>query len=101
MIIREGDVGQGLFVMLLGEVEVVRADTDRPGEGAGALGAGEMFGEMSLLGDRPTTATVRTLSRRRAILFLGRDYFRRLVSACRRCASTSRSCRSTRRRARV
>jgi len=35
---------------------------------------------MSLLGDRPTTATVRTLSRT-TIMFLGRDYFRRLVSA--------------------
>ena len=44
------------------------------------LGAGEVFGEMSLLGDRPTTATVRTLSRT-TIMFLGRDYFRRLVTA--------------------
>ena len=35
---------------------------------------------MSLLGDRPTTATVRTVAAA-SILFLGRDYFRRLVDA--------------------
>ena len=96
VVIREGDVGQGLFVILLGEVEIVHKDPTGREKAVAKLGAGEMFGEMSLLGDRPTTATVRTLSPRRAILFLGRDYFRRLVErAARRCASTSRSCRST------
>ena len=81
VIIREGDAGQGLFVILLGEVEILNKDAERPRDSTVAkLGAGEVFGEMSLLGDRPTTATVRTLSRT-TIMFLGRDYFRRLVSA--------------------
>ena len=44
------------------------------------LRAGELFGEMALLGDSPTNAEVRTIAPT-SILFLGRDYFRRLVSA--------------------
>ena len=80
VIIREGDAGQGLFVILLGEVEVSRRDPGGRDKTVAKLGAGEVFGEMSLLGDKPTTATVRTLSRT-TIMFLGRDYFRRLVQA--------------------
>ena len=75
-----GGGGQGLFVILLGEVEVVRADTTGRERTLARLGAGEIFGEMSLLGDRATTATVRTVATA-SILFLGRDYFRRLVDA--------------------
>ncbi len=44
------------------------------------LRAGELFGEMALLSDHPTNAEVRTVVPT-SVLFLGRDYFRRLVSA--------------------
>ncbi|HVV50257.1 MAG TPA: cyclic nucleotide-binding domain-containing protein [Polyangia bacterium] len=74
-VIRENEIGQGLFLILLGEVEVVRG-----GQPIARLRAGDLFGEMSLLGDGPTTAEVRTVAPT-SILFLGRDYFRRLVSA--------------------
>jgi CRP-like cAMP-binding protein len=74
-IIRENEIGQGLFVILLGEVEVVKH-----GKPVARLRAGELFGEMALLGDHPTNAEVRTIVPT-SILFLGRDYFRRLVSA--------------------
>ncbi len=74
-IINENEVGQGLYVILLGEVEVLRQ-----GAPVARLRAGELFGEMSLLGDSPTAAAVRTVAPT-SILFLGRDYFRRLVSA--------------------
>lgn len=80
VIIREGEAGQGLFVILLGEVEVSKSDGlegDRP---VARLGAGDVFGEMSLLDDRPTNATVRALTAS-TLLFLGREYFRRLVDA--------------------
>jgi CRP-like cAMP-binding protein len=80
VIIREGDAGQGLFVILLGEVEILNKDAAGREKTVAKLGAGEVFGEMSLLGDRPTSATVRTLSRT-TIMFLGREYFRRLVEA--------------------
>ncbi len=81
VIIRENDVGQGLFVILLGEVEVVRTNDIEGQEGAVArLQAGDVFGEMSLLDDSPTSATVRAVTPT-TLLFLGQDYFRRLVGA--------------------
>ena len=80
VVIREGEAGQGLFMLLLGEVEILNKDASGRDKPVAKLGAGDVFGEMSLLGDRPTTATVRTLSRT-TIMFLGRDYFRRLVDA--------------------
>jgi len=80
VIIREGDAGQGLFVIMFGEVEILHKDAAGREKTVAKLGAGEVFGEMSLLGDRPTTATVRTLSRT-TIMFLGREYFQRLVQA--------------------
>jgi len=81
VIIREGEAGRGLFVILLGEVEVMRRD-GASGEDRriARLGAGEVFGEMSLLADAPTSATVRAASAT-TILFLGRQYFQRLVQA--------------------
>jgi CRP-like cAMP-binding protein len=80
VVIREGDVGQGLFVILLGEVEVVKKAAGGSEKLVARLGAGEVFGEMSLIGERPTNSSVRALTHL-TILFLGRDYFRRLVDA--------------------
>ena len=50
---REGDVGHEFFVILEGTAEVTRGD-DR----IAALGRGEFFGEMALLGDERRMATV-------------------------------------------
>jgi CRP-like cAMP-binding protein len=80
VIIRQGEVGQGLFVILLGEVDVVAAGADGHERPLARLGAGGLFGEMSLLDDSPTTATVRAVSAT-TILFLGRQYFQRLIKA--------------------
>ena len=57
-VITEGARGDGLYVVLAGEVEVLRE-----GVVAGTLGAGDVFGEMSLLDGVPAVATVRTLRR--------------------------------------
>jgi len=80
VIIREGDAGQGLFVVLAGEVEVSKQQPDGTELQLARLRAGELFGEMSLLANQPTTATVRA-ARASTILFLARDYFQRLVQA--------------------
>lgn len=80
VVIREGEVGQGLFVILLGEVEVVRGEGGMEEQSLARLGAGDLFGEMSLIEDKPTNATVRALVPT-TILFLGREYFQRLVQA--------------------
>jgi CRP-like cAMP-binding protein len=80
VIIREGDAGQGLFVVLAGEVEVAKRQPDGSDLALARLRAGDVFGEMSLLNNQPTTATVKA-ARASTILFLAREYFQRLVQA--------------------
>jgi CRP-like cAMP-binding protein len=58
VVITEDAPGDGLYVVLAGEVEVLR-----DGIQAGTLGAGDVFGEMSLLDGLPASATVRALRR--------------------------------------
>jgi CRP-like cAMP-binding protein len=91
-IIHEGAPGLGLFVVLAGEVEVSKrqagAAGDIPGAAAGGetevslarLRAGDVFGEMSLINNQPTSASVRA-ARQSTILFLAREYFQRLIQA--------------------
>jgi CRP-like cAMP-binding protein len=81
VVIREGDAGQGLFVVLSGEVEVSKRQAGGGGDlSLARLRAGDVFGEMSLLSNQPTSATV-TAARPSTILFLAREYFQRLVQA--------------------
>jgi CRP/FNR family cyclic AMP-dependent transcriptional regulator len=61
-IIRQGDVGQSLFIIITGEVLVVR-EGGQPGEEVLAtLTEGECFGEMSLISGEPVSATIRANS---------------------------------------
>jgi cAMP-dependent protein kinase regulator len=77
VLIREGDVGRGVFLILSGEVDVTKIDGDARVLLA-VLKAGDVFGEIALLEHTPTTATV-TASRNSSVLFLAREYFERLV----------------------
>ncbi len=60
-IISEGDEGDALFVILSGAVQVEKATLDRGQEALMSLGAGECFGEMTLVDRKPRSATVRAL----------------------------------------
>ena len=61
VIVREGERTAGCFIILTGQVEVVKdADTARPTVLA-RMGPGEIFGEMSMIDDHPRSATVRAL----------------------------------------
>jgi CRP-like cAMP-binding protein len=79
-IIVQGDEGQGLYVILRGEVVVTRTDADSETELA-RLGPGELFGEISLIRNEATTASVRTGALSTTLLVLSRDYFGRLLVA--------------------
>jgi len=57
IVFREHDDGDSVFIILSGRVEVL---TSRRGGALARLGAGDYFGEMSLLTGGPRTATVRT-----------------------------------------
>ncbi|HEY6876419.1 MAG TPA: cyclic nucleotide-binding domain-containing protein [Polyangiales bacterium] len=78
-IIREGEPGRGLYVVLHGGVDVWKRDGDQKVLLA-TLGAGDVFGEMSLLQGAPATATV-TASQRSTVLFLAREYVERLIAS--------------------
>jgi len=78
-IIEEGQPGQGLYVVLNGEMDVSKVDGDEKVLLA-TLKPGEVFGEISLLNDQPTTATV-SAATNATVMFLAREYFQRLIAA--------------------
>ena len=55
MLIREGETGHELFVVVHGQLEVYRN-----GATVAFIGSGEVAGEMALLSSRPRNATVTT-----------------------------------------
>jgi CRP/FNR family transcriptional regulator, cyclic AMP receptor protein len=77
-IIRQGDEGRGLFLVLSGDVEVVSTAPDGSPVPLGTLRAGDVFGEMSLIRGGPTSATV-TAASAATVLFLAREYVDRIV----------------------
>jgi CRP-like cAMP-binding protein len=76
LVIREGEEGTGLYVVLRGEVAIVRGDQE-----VARLGPSELFGEISLVRREPTSATVRAAESGAELLFLHRSYFERLITA--------------------
>ena len=77
--LEEGDSGRGLYVILQGKAEVTKQQKDETVHIA-LLGPGDIVGEMSLLGDRPVSATVCTKTPA-TLLFLARELFLPLVEA--------------------
>jgi CRP-like cAMP-binding protein len=73
VVIQEGQRGDGLYVVLAGEVEVARA-----GQVLAHLKEGDLFGEMSLLEKTPATATV-SATKRTSLLRLPREDFDALI----------------------
>jgi cAMP-dependent protein kinase regulator len=79
-VFREDDPGDAFYVVLEGELEVLKR---RPAPAGGAdvigrLGAGDSFGEIALLDDTPRSATIRATQACR-LLRLARGDFGRLV----------------------
>ena len=61
LIVEEGRTGNGLYVVMSGEVEVVKGLGTSDQRVLARRGTGEVFGEMALLGEWPRTASVRAL----------------------------------------
>jgi CRP-like cAMP-binding protein len=78
-IIEEGAPGGGLYLILVGEVEVVRAakaqDDPEHVVKLGTLGEGSYFGEMSLLKGGVASATVRATRMTEAVQLPPRDFY--------------------------
>jgi CRP-like cAMP-binding protein len=71
ILLTEGDTSGRLYVLAEGTVEVLRGDT----RVAIINGAGSIFGEMSVLLDRPHTATVRATTPVSAFVFEDAESF--------------------------
>ena len=79
IIFHEGDRGDRLYVVVDGEVEVVK---EQPGKGQTVLahlGPGECFGEMALISDNPRMAMVRSCTSVN-VLTVDRDAFHALFA---------------------
>jgi CRP/FNR family transcriptional regulator, cyclic AMP receptor protein len=66
-IFREGDHGRELFVLLGGEMEILKQSKKEHDSRVAMLGPGDWFGEMSILDVMPRSATVRALAPSRAL----------------------------------
>jgi CRP-like cAMP-binding protein len=80
VVINEGEEGRGLFVVLTGELDVSRRAADGTVATLGGLKTGDVFGEMSVLRNARTTASV-VATRAATVLFLAREYVSRIVQA--------------------
>ncbi|MCZ6622312.1 MAG: FAD-dependent oxidoreductase [Deltaproteobacteria bacterium] len=79
-IFRQGDRGDRLYIVVDGDVEVVKAEPGEQGETVLArLGPGECFGEMALVSDNLRMATVRSCTSVN-VLTLDRDAFQSLFA---------------------
>ena len=61
LIVEEGRTGNGLYAIISGNVEAVKALGTEQERTVNRLGSGEVFGEMALLGEWPRTATIRAI----------------------------------------
>ncbi|MDA0816848.1 MAG: AMP-binding protein [Planctomycetota bacterium] len=76
-IVHEGDVGDEMFFLTKGQVEVLRGD---PAERLTVLREGSFFGELAILRDAPRAATIRALTEVE-VYALRRDSVRQLADA--------------------
>jgi CRP-like cAMP-binding protein len=70
VLIRQGDPGRQLFIVVEGTVDVTRDGKKLPADRGGS----EFFGEISLVSNSPTTATVETTTPVRALVITPRDF---------------------------
>ncbi|MBT3344849.1 MAG: cyclic nucleotide-binding domain-containing protein [Gemmatimonadetes bacterium] len=72
-IVREGDVGVGMYVILAGEVSIVQQGLDGTPLELAVFGPGDFFGDQVLLDESPRTASAITRSPTRAVGFFRPD----------------------------
>jgi len=83
IIIRQGEPGSHLYVVLSGRVRVVESASDTPQVELylGELGWGEVFGELGVLRDQPRSATVIAVEPTRCLVLSQLDFLQALRSS--------------------
>lgn len=79
VVFRQGDLGDRMYIIIDGEVEVVQQPANGQECVLATLKAGEWFGEMALFNDEPRGATVRTVTSVNA-LSVERSAFKTLIA---------------------
>lgn len=69
IIVTQGTPGQAFYLILSGRVEILR-----DGVSLGAFGAGDFFGEMSLLDNAPRSATIRAIEETSCLMLSSWDF---------------------------
>jgi uncharacterized protein YhbP (UPF0306 family) len=78
VLVREGGPADKFFIVVDGELEVLREDGGQE-RSVGSVGPGQLFGEIAIMRDAPRDATLKAASATR-LLALERDTFRDLVA---------------------
>ncbi|RUS45139.1 ABC transporter transmembrane domain-containing protein [Cohnella sp. AR92] len=78
IVVREGDEGNKFYIIVRGQVEVLKRSADGENARVAVLQDGDHFGEIALLRGIPRTATVRAMGRS-VLLSARREAFRELV----------------------
>lgn len=73
-LVRQGQPGVGLFIIVSGRARVGREDAAGTMQELSVLGPGDVFGEMSLLDDLPRSATVVAIEPLKALLLPVYDF---------------------------
>ncbi len=73
ILFREGEVARDMFVVLEGEIEILKASRSGSDARVAILGPGDWFGEMSILDVQPRSATVRALAPSRLVRLSSQD----------------------------
>jgi CRP/FNR family cyclic AMP-dependent transcriptional regulator len=74
VLVRQGDPGVGLFVLVSGRVRVSQHQEGGDEHELAIMGPGEVLGEMTLLDDLPRSATVTALEATRVLLLPFQDF---------------------------
>ena len=82
-ILREGETGTSVFIILSGRVRIIEAIADTPHVDMflGEVGPGEVFGEIAFLRDVPRSATAIALERTRCLLLSQNEFSHILLSS--------------------
>jgi CRP-like cAMP-binding protein len=86
VLVREGEAGEEMFVVLRGSMVISKAVTGRVEQVLARIGPGDFFGEMSLFDRSPRSATIQAESDV-TLLALDREAMRRLTELSPRAAA--------------